>query len=231
KNMYIKKKYQELLKYKESDECLNDLLQRNSVKLITIDIDGTLADDDSKISDENLSAIKIAKRLGIKVILATGKLHHIAMRMFTKKQKDIYEIEKMDGVYSHGAYLNIRGVNYVYRKFNMIDIEFILFALSSHNVLKNAIFVTPTDVYVFNDDPEFKKKYAIYESGVDVPVNGPAVKSLDKRYNAVLLTNIKDILMIGDIVSIEIFEKIYPEQEPFKELHTELFPELESRFK
>ncbi|CAG9472332.1 haloacid dehalogenase-like hydrolase, putative [Plasmodium vivax] len=231
KNVYIQKKYRELLKYKESDECLNDLLQRNSVKLIAIDIDGTLADDDSKISDENLNAIEVAKRLGIKVILATGKLHNFAMRMFTQKQKDTYEIEKMDGVYSHGAYLNIRGVDYVYRKFNMIDIEFILFALSSHNALKNAIFVTPNVVYVFNDDPEFKKQYAVSELGADSPVNASSVKSLDKRHNAVLLTNVKDILMIGDIVSIEIYEKIHPEQEPFKELHTEVFPELENRFK
>ncbi|KJP88032.1 hypothetical protein AK88_02307 [Plasmodium fragile] len=231
KNVYIQRKYQELLKYKESDECLNDLLQRNLIKLIAIDIDGTLADDNSKISDENLNAIKLAKRLGIKVILATGRLHNFSMRMFTQKQKDTYELEKMDGVYSHGAYLNIKGVDYVYRKFNMIDIEFILFALSSRNALKNATFITPNVVYIFNDDPEFKKHYPVCEIGDDVLINVKKDKSLDKRHNAVLLTHVKDILMIGDIVSVEIYEKIHPEQEPLKELHTELYSELENRFK
>lgn len=229
--MYIKKKYQELLKYKESDECLNDLLQRNSVKLIAIDIDGTLADDNSKINDENLNAIEAAKRLGIKVILATGRLHNFAMRMFTQKQKDTYEIEKMDGVYSHGAYLNIKGVDYVYRKFSMIDIEFILFALSAHNALNNAVFITPNVVYVFNDEPEFKKHYAVCGLKDYVPTNAGITQSLDNRQNAVLLTHVKDILMIGDIVSIEIYEKIHPQQEPLKNLQTELYGELENRFK
>ncbi|EUD69113.1 hypothetical protein C922_00805 [Plasmodium inui San Antonio 1] len=231
KNLYIKKKYQDLLQYKESDECLNDLLRRNSIKLIAIDIDGTLADDNSEISDDNLNTIKAARKSGIKVMLATGRMHNIVMRMFTQKQKDIYQIEKMDGVYSHGAYMNIRGVNYVYRKFSMIDIELILFALSSHNALKNAIFVTPNVVYVFNDEATFKKDYQVCELGRDVRMDENKVNSLDNRQNAVLLTHVKDILMIGDIVSIEIYEKIHPEQEPFKALHTELFPELENRFK
>ncbi|CAA9991050.1 haloacid dehalogenase-like hydrolase, putative [Plasmodium knowlesi strain H] len=153
------------------------------------------------------------------------------MRMFTQKQKDTYEIEKMDGVYSHGAYLNIKGVDYVYRKFSMIDIEFILFALSAHNALNNAVFITPNVVYVFNDEPEFKKHYAVCGLKDYVPTNAGITQSLDNRQNAVLLTHVKDILMIGDIVSIEIYEKIHPQQEPLKNLQTELYGELENRFK
>ncbi|GAW83637.1 haloacid dehalogenase-like hydrolase [Plasmodium gonderi] len=232
-SMYIQKKYKEMLQYKESDECVNDLLEKNSIKLIAIDIDGTLADDSSRISNVNLNAIEIAKRLGIKVILATGKLHNYAMEMFTQKQKETYGIEKMDGVYSHGAYLNIKGVDYIYRKFSMRDLEFILFALSNYNILKYSLFITPSIVYVFNDDPEFKKKqFTIHGQGNKSNSNMKNLLSLDKRYKAVVLKNIKDIFMIGDIVSIEIYEKLYPtDDEPFKDLHNVLFPELDNRFK
>lgn len=43
------------------------------IKLIAIDLDGTLLDSDHNISAENLLAIKEAKEAGIKVVLCTGR--------------------------------------------------------------------------------------------------------------------------------------------------------------
>jgi len=43
------------------------------IRLITIDLDGTLFDSDSKISGENKRAIKKCIKSGIKVIVSTGK--------------------------------------------------------------------------------------------------------------------------------------------------------------
>ncbi|ALV20957.1 MULTISPECIES: sugar-phosphatase [Carnobacterium] len=43
------------------------------IKLIAIDLDGTLLTKDRTISDENKSAIKKAKELGVKVVLCTGR--------------------------------------------------------------------------------------------------------------------------------------------------------------
>lgn len=43
------------------------------VKLIAIDLDGTLFDAKKNISNENIEAIKLAKAKGIKVVIATGR--------------------------------------------------------------------------------------------------------------------------------------------------------------
>ena len=43
------------------------------IKLIAIDLDGTLLTKDRMISDENKQAIKEAKEQGIKVVLCTGR--------------------------------------------------------------------------------------------------------------------------------------------------------------
>lgn len=43
------------------------------IKLIAIDLDGTLLDSDHNISAENLLAIKEAKAAGVKVVLCTGR--------------------------------------------------------------------------------------------------------------------------------------------------------------
>ncbi|URZ01795.1 Cof-type HAD-IIB family hydrolase [Clostridium felsineum] len=42
-------------------------------KLIALDMDGTLLNDDKTISEENKEAIKMAKSLGYKVVLSTGR--------------------------------------------------------------------------------------------------------------------------------------------------------------
>ncbi|SHK14694.1 hypothetical protein SAMN02745227_01630 [Anaerobranca californiensis DSM 14826] len=46
-------------------------------KMAVFDIDGTLLNSKSEISQENLEAVKKAKKLGIKIVLATGK-HHLS---------------------------------------------------------------------------------------------------------------------------------------------------------
>ena len=43
------------------------------IKIVTIDLDGTLFDDKKHISDENKLAIKKAKELGVKIVISTGR--------------------------------------------------------------------------------------------------------------------------------------------------------------
>ncbi len=43
------------------------------IKLITIDLDGTLLDDKKNISEENIKAIKYAKEKGANVVISTGR--------------------------------------------------------------------------------------------------------------------------------------------------------------
>ena len=49
------------------------------VRLIAIDIDGTLLDPQFRISARNLSALQNAHANGIEIILATGRRHDYAM--------------------------------------------------------------------------------------------------------------------------------------------------------
>lgn len=43
------------------------------IKLVAIDLDGTLLTDDKRISQENLAVLKKAKEQGVKVVLCTGR--------------------------------------------------------------------------------------------------------------------------------------------------------------
>lgn len=48
-------------------------------KLICVDMDGTVLDDDKKISEENISAMKRASEAGVKIAICTGRLFASAL--------------------------------------------------------------------------------------------------------------------------------------------------------
>ena len=50
----------------------------NEIKLVAIDLDGTLLNSRHELSDRNRSAIKSALQLGVEVVIATGKTRHAA---------------------------------------------------------------------------------------------------------------------------------------------------------
>ncbi|MDE2949447.1 MAG: HAD family hydrolase [Chloroflexota bacterium] len=50
----------------------------NEIKLVAIDLDGTLLNSKHALSARNRSAIKSAQRQGVEVVLATGKTRHAA---------------------------------------------------------------------------------------------------------------------------------------------------------
>lgn len=43
------------------------------IKLIAIDLDGTLLNSDKKIPEENVKAIQAAAKAGVKIVLCTGR--------------------------------------------------------------------------------------------------------------------------------------------------------------
>jgi hydroxymethylpyrimidine pyrophosphatase-like HAD family hydrolase len=51
-----------------------------SVRMIAVDMDGTLLGPDGHVSARNLAAIQAAERAGIEVVIATGRRHCYAMR-------------------------------------------------------------------------------------------------------------------------------------------------------
>jgi len=53
----------------------------NSIRLIAIDLDGTLLGDDGRVSPRNLAALHAAQTRGIQIAVATGRRHSFAMRV------------------------------------------------------------------------------------------------------------------------------------------------------
>ena len=55
-----------------------------SIRLLALDIDGTLLNSQFQISDANLSALQRARAAGIEVVLVTGRRHDFAMPIATQ---------------------------------------------------------------------------------------------------------------------------------------------------
>jgi len=54
-------------------------VNRHAIRLLALDIDGTLLDPQSKLSAENLSALHAAHAAGVEIMLATGRRHDFAL--------------------------------------------------------------------------------------------------------------------------------------------------------
>jgi HAD superfamily hydrolase (TIGR01484 family) len=54
--------------------------EREPVRMIAVDMDGTLLGSDGHVSARNLEALQSAERAGIEVVIATGRRHCYAMR-------------------------------------------------------------------------------------------------------------------------------------------------------
>jgi len=68
------------------------------IKLVAIDLDGTLVDDNKKLSKENIDAIRKAKENGVYVILATGRPID-GLRKY-------YELMKVDSIKDYACTFN-----------------------------------------------------------------------------------------------------------------------------
>ena len=53
----------------------------NSIRLIAIDMDGTLLGDDGCVSPRNLASLRAAESNGVQLVVATGRRHSFAMRV------------------------------------------------------------------------------------------------------------------------------------------------------
>ncbi len=63
-----------------------------SIKLVAVDIDGTLITDDRKVTDDVFNAVQEAKKQGVKVVIATGRpiagVTHLLEELNLKEQGD-----------------------------------------------------------------------------------------------------------------------------------------------
>lgn len=55
--------------------------QRMQLKMVAVDVDGTLLGTDGKVSARNVAALKAAEQAGVQVVIATGRRHSYAMKV------------------------------------------------------------------------------------------------------------------------------------------------------
>jgi hydroxymethylpyrimidine pyrophosphatase-like HAD family hydrolase len=55
--------------------------ERGAVRMIAIDLDGTLIGADGRVSARNIAALEAAERAGVEIVVATGRRHCYAMRV------------------------------------------------------------------------------------------------------------------------------------------------------
>ena len=60
---------------------MQSIAKTNAIRMIAIDMDGTLLGDDGHVSLRNLAALLAAEAAGIEIVVATGRRHSYAMRV------------------------------------------------------------------------------------------------------------------------------------------------------
>ena len=82
----------------------------NNIKLVAIDIGGTLITDDNRITQENIETLKKIKSLGIKISLVTA-------RMYSSTKYISKVIDADFGVFGNGC--NVMNLKDTHRNLNM----------------------------------------------------------------------------------------------------------------
>jgi len=81
------------------------------VRMIAVDIDGTLLGPDGQVSARNLAALKAAERAGVEIAIATGRRHSYAMKVL----RGLGLSEQNSVVSSNGAVVRTIGARLVER--------------------------------------------------------------------------------------------------------------------
>lgn len=121
-------------------------------KLICMDMDGTVLDDDKKVSEENLKAIKEAHSKGVKIAICTGRLFANA-----KVYADMFGI-KAPIIASNGAYIKDKDDNDVIYK-SVLGSEKAKKIFSTINKYGLSIFFNTCDAVISNRDFDERNTY------------------------------------------------------------------------
>lgn len=82
------------------------------MRMIAVDVDGTLLGADGQVSARNVAALKAAERAGVEVVIATGRRHSYAMRVLRG-----LELNEENGlISSNGAVVRTVGARLLERK-------------------------------------------------------------------------------------------------------------------
>lgn len=81
------------------------------MRMVSVDMDGTLIGADGQVSPRNLAALKAAEQAGVEVVIATGRRHSYAMRQL----RDLGLREESGLISSNGAVVRTLGARLLER--------------------------------------------------------------------------------------------------------------------
>ncbi len=128
------------------------------IRLIAIDIDGTLLDDQHQLSERNAAAIQAAIDAGIQVVLATGRMRHSCVGLI--EQLDLQtagifvqglHVASAEGQRIHGEFLDAAILDRFVRYANQQSLSFVAFGEHHIFALKRNEL---TDLIMNYDEPE-----------------------------------------------------------------------------
>jgi HAD superfamily hydrolase (TIGR01484 family) len=72
------------------------------IKLVAIDLDGTLLNEEKRISDRNKEALRKAKEQGVKIVLCTGRplaamAHYLEELTLSRRRRFQYHLQRRIG--------------------------------------------------------------------------------------------------------------------------------------
>ena len=181
-----------------------------TIKLVAIDIDGTLINDQRSVTPKTVSAIKEASSVGVKIVLCTGR-PMTGVRPFLKQLELDHSDHEYVVAFNGGLAQDTNGqviVNYTVDFNDYVDI---LAYATKHNV--KSVIETQDYIYTTNQDIS---PYAVHESGlVFMPMR---YRSLDQ------INALRNQLVIGKFMMTDDKDKL-------DAAHQQLPADLADRFK
>lgn len=174
------------------------------IKLIAVDIDGTLLNDNGKVQKSSIEAIKWAKEKNIKVVLVTGR-----PLVSTKPLLDILGLDNQDDQYVatfNGAVIETTtGKVLSEQKINFDEFVKMDKWTNEHNLYiqfetENELFTTRSDISIEAAHESWKNKLPMH------------IRTLDKLVNSNPKPTILKIMMVSPKQKLDKFENNIPSQ-------------------
>ena len=134
------------------------MVKNMSIKLIGIDLDGTMLNDNKEISTINIEAIKNALSLGVRVVLATGRpLNDIVVNYH--KQLGLFNPGQEFVGYNGSALIDVCTNTYIEK--HMMNLDNVKEVFSFASSMNAACYAYLSDVLLYNHLNEYvlKERY------------------------------------------------------------------------
>jgi 5-amino-6-(5-phospho-D-ribitylamino)uracil phosphatase len=149
-----------------------------NIKMVAIDIDGTLLDDDLSISDKTSDKLKELKARGMEIVLATGRTYISAYNIMKKLGIETPTITE------NGSRLTIPSEGQVYKKSISLEdaLEVIKFAERNDQYVKAYI---DSVMYVKQED-DYSREF-IKAHGIELKEVGKLSENIDRDVDMIVL--------------------------------------------